>query len=270
MQYKNCQVKFGFTLIELLVVIAIIAILAAILFPVFSRVREKARQTTCTSNMKQIGTGLTMYAQDWDESLPIFYEPCWRRFPNDGGLFWTEQLVPYVRNKPVYKCPSALYQYGWWGSQSVCWPPRWGRQENSMDCNYGYNKVMLNGGMGFGDGCATGCHNLSRLIAPSETVVLADCVANTLGPWARVVIGNTEINPLVAFANARFDGSDISCGCPATLRIPENQAFERLPRHTGGAVIVFADGHAKWVNAMRIRLHDPTFRMCGHNLVGRD
>lgn len=260
----------GFTLIELLVVIAIIAILAAILFPVFSRAREQARKTACLSNMKQIGNALMMYAQDWDETLPFFAEPCWGRIPNQGGLFWTEQLIPYAKNKTVYKCPSATHQYGWWGSQSICWPPRWGRQDNSMDCNYGYNKVMLNGGIGFGDGCSTGCNRLSRLVAPAETVILADCVANTLGPWARTVVGNSEINPLVAFANARFDGSDISCGCPATLNIPFEQALDKLARHTSGANIVFADGHAKWVKSDRIKLHDPTFRMCGHNLVGRD
>ena len=63
--------KRGFTLIELLVVIAIIAILAAIFFPVFAHARAKARQTACLSNMKQLGTGLTMYAQDWDETLPL-------------------------------------------------------------------------------------------------------------------------------------------------------------------------------------------------------
>ena len=66
----KCRQKRGFTLIELLVVIAIIAILAAILFPVFAQARAKARQSACLSNMKQLGTGLTMYAQDWDETLP--------------------------------------------------------------------------------------------------------------------------------------------------------------------------------------------------------
>src|SRR6187402_443318 len=65
------RANHAFTLIELLVVIAIIAILAAILFPVFAQVREKARQTTCASNLKQLGLGMTMYAQDWDEKLPV-------------------------------------------------------------------------------------------------------------------------------------------------------------------------------------------------------
>src|SRR5690348_16265574 len=72
MQRAN-RVRLGFTLIELLVVIAIIAILAAILFPVFAQAREKARQAACLSNMKQIGTGLMMYAQDYDETYPLRY-----------------------------------------------------------------------------------------------------------------------------------------------------------------------------------------------------
>ncbi|MFA0737619.1 MAG: hypothetical protein LKKZDAJK_000711 [Candidatus Fervidibacter sp.] len=67
----------GFTLIELLVVIAIIAILAAILFPVFSQAREKARQVTCVSNMKNIGMSLMQYVQDYDETFPAWRTPCW-------------------------------------------------------------------------------------------------------------------------------------------------------------------------------------------------
>ena len=81
--------KRGFTLIELLVVIAIIAILAAILFPVFARAREKARQSSCLSNVKQIGTGLLMYAQDYDEVLPAI---------SFAAVQWNTLLQPYVMN----------------------------------------------------------------------------------------------------------------------------------------------------------------------------
>src|SRR5919205_521722 len=91
----------GFTLIELLVVIAIIAILAAILFPVFARARDKARQTACLSNMKQIGTGIMMYAQDYDELLPP------SRNNSTGGVTpWHWLIQPYVKSLPVFKCPS--------------------------------------------------------------------------------------------------------------------------------------------------------------------
>jgi prepilin-type N-terminal cleavage/methylation domain-containing protein len=103
----------GFTLIELLVVIAIIAILAAILFPVFAQARAKARQTTCLNNMRQLGTGLMMYAQDWDETLPLNDYignglgplPGWRD-PRAGDS-WCSGIYPYVKNSQIYTCPEA-------------------------------------------------------------------------------------------------------------------------------------------------------------------
>src|SRR5437867_4991654 len=95
----------GFTLIELLVVIAIIAILAAILFPVFAQARDQARQTTCLSNCKQLGTGLLMYGQDYDENLPswsfnskaggLMYGSRWAAW---GYSTWVDAMMPYVKN----------------------------------------------------------------------------------------------------------------------------------------------------------------------------
>ena len=104
----------GFTLIELLVVIAIIAILAAILFPVFARAREKARQTTCTSNLKQIGLALEMYASDWDGLLPLANEyPASPPVPSGGDPAQyqgppsiVDILAPYTKNRQIFRCPS--------------------------------------------------------------------------------------------------------------------------------------------------------------------
>ena len=99
--------KFGFTLIELLVVIAIVSILAAILFPVFQKVRESARAASCESNEKQLGLGILMYTQDSDETLPPTQAA--------GGTLWPDLLAPYVRSAGVRVCPDdtgAANSYG--------------------------------------------------------------------------------------------------------------------------------------------------------------
>lgn len=113
---RASQPGAAFTLIELLVVIAIIAILAAILFPVFAQAREKARQTTCLSNLKQIGLGIMMYTQDYEETLPSSWM-------NNGATAaeitlvgantattpaytWQYMIVPYIKNDQVFLCPS--------------------------------------------------------------------------------------------------------------------------------------------------------------------
>ncbi len=113
----------GFTLIELLVVIAIIAILAAILFPVFARAREKARQSSCLSNVKQIVTATMMYVQDYDETLPMRYFNSGVsgavQYPGgrtSSASIWPLPIYPYVRNIQVFHCPS--YAYRWSGNYS--------------------------------------------------------------------------------------------------------------------------------------------------------
>jgi prepilin-type N-terminal cleavage/methylation domain-containing protein/prepilin-type processing-associated H-X9-DG protein len=118
MKPSSTIVKTGFTLIELLVVIAIIALLAAILFPVFSRARENARRSSCQSNLKQIGLGILQYAQDYDEIMvPAWLEAdCsvgqgWQ--PTNSGNFgcynnfkWMDLLQPYIKSEQVFNCPS--------------------------------------------------------------------------------------------------------------------------------------------------------------------
>jgi prepilin-type N-terminal cleavage/methylation domain-containing protein/prepilin-type processing-associated H-X9-DG protein len=95
--------RSAFTLIELLVVIAIIAILAAILFPVFAQAREKARQATCLSNLKQLGTAQMMYTQDYDETYPQAYQSL---ADGSGDWPWYLGLQPYIKNTAIFRCPS--------------------------------------------------------------------------------------------------------------------------------------------------------------------
>jgi len=136
----------GFTLIELLVVIAIIAILAAILFPVFAKAREKARQSSCLSNVKQIMLAVLQYAQDYDETLPpgALATPG----PSDADD-WYDLLTPYMKSTQILVCPSvrATPSYGW----------------NYQEFGYYYGS--------FGTGWAT---QLGQITSPATTILIGD------------------------------------------------------------------------------------------------
>ena len=139
--------KRGFTLIELLVVIAIIAILAAILFPVFARAREKARQTSCLSNVKQLTLGFMMYAQDYDEYIRSAYLPG----PDSHYWSWMFGIEPYVKNDHVYACPSDS------------WAVTWGHKSPAARLSYGMNYNYL--------GYSSAQYKLAEIDRPAETIL---------------------------------------------------------------------------------------------------
>ncbi|HIE51339.1 MAG TPA: DUF1559 domain-containing protein, partial [Armatimonadetes bacterium] len=116
--------RYGFTLIELLVVIAIIAILAAILFPVFAQAREKARTASCQSNLKQIGLAASMYSNDYDEKFVPMWTQSWFQ-GQSGRVWWMGLLQPYIKNVQIFGCPTGI-AYGWRGRVTWGGPNREG------------------------------------------------------------------------------------------------------------------------------------------------
>jgi len=221
--------KSGFTLIELLVVIAIIAILAAILFPVFSRAREQARKTACLSNLKQIGTALQMYCQDWDETYP--FVGCFGcgsgEDMNNPFCSVQAKIYPYVKNVDVYDCPSAsVYKLSVvangcarYSSDQWAFPPDWVGRELDIGCNM-FMGVHGNGGFTI--------QRMAQLPTPTETVVFSDAPIFNVCPKK------------VVYASA------CRAPCQPELRLRQNT------RHMEGNNLVFADGHAKWMNFMEI------------------
>ncbi len=197
----------GFTLIELLVVIAIIAILAAILFPVFARAREKARQTSCLSNVKQIGLGIKMYAGDYDEK---FYVHCPQDSGRNGSNCQLIGIMPYVKNDQIYACPSfgrTNRMGGRLHDDGVTTLP-------SVPRSYGFNMGL-------------DWKSLAQVQYPAECIMMTDstnvamridcCATGYLAPVPR--------------------GS-----CCQTRAVYGRVA----PRHNEGANHCFVDGHAKW------------------------
>ena len=171
----NLRQRNGFTLVELLVVIAIIAILAAILFPVFARARENARRSSCQSNLKQLGLGLLQYAQDYDETnTRVTYYGGTASSSNCGDstslptrYHWMYAILPYVKSTQVYNCPSGV--------------PRRVYNEDNSSTSYGMNAWRYDGGGPFGGGdlAADASIKLSAIEDPVNTVALADTLGGS-------------------------------------------------------------------------------------------
>ena len=210
----------GFTLIELLVVIAIIAILAAILFPVFARAREKARQASCTSNVKQLMLGWIMYMSDYDNRAPYcWYSPVGAAGPWDADganwVTWHKAIQPYVKNLQLLECPSKD------GVNLFRWT------NNRLYTSYGYNCGSAN---------AVREGDIRR---PAEMIIVADT-------WGGGDDG--RVSPMNC-ARARWDYTDPTRNDCASGRCPNLVDHTWLvpeSRHNEGLDCGFADGHAKW------------------------
>lgn len=228
---KPSSVRSGFTLLELLVVIAIISLLAAILFPVFSRARENARRSTCQSNLKQIGLGMFQYAQDADEHFT---------YANAG---WAGRIYPYVKSTQIFTCPSDTAR----------------ATAPNTEISYAWSSV----------GVAVGSAiNLSQFTAPAKTVMCHEVsgaffdpsnpnsdgipagigsIMDQTGGEGNVRGGNTGAPSIRVYATGTMGQRPASTN---NLFYPqENMSLPPLEgRHLQGANFLAYDGHVKWMH----------------------
>ncbi len=276
----------GFTLIELLVVIAIIAILAAILFPVFQKVRENARKIACLSNTKQIGLGVTQYQQDADEKCPNGVNPY------GGGQGWAGQIYPYVKSTGVFLCPddSATLK----GGDGTPFNP----------ASYAYNSQVTiacahaQANQKVVDSDRPDSLSLASYGSPAKTVLLAE-IANSTG--YDVANGtNAGVPGKTADGDALqgnyggsaggygIGGSYDPSGYNSNMNVPGGTATSLkwatgylrnsrtgvalkdftgpMGRHNGGSNFIMADGHAKWFRPENVSggYPNPTPTDCGN------
>ncbi|HHX39792.1 MAG TPA: DUF1559 domain-containing protein [Armatimonadetes bacterium] len=207
----------GFTLIELLVVIAIIAILAAILFPVFARARENARKANCQSNLKQLAQATLMYAQDHDET-----HSWWNRnvSPSLSPLATPQAVYPYIKNNKAYNCPSSSNQRDSDTYRDFTFPGPASRGYAWADWAFG--------------GVRTRPLTLAEINTPSTTIMLADS-AHMFGGKGAIIWANICCD----------DGSGTLDG----LTNDGKPVDDKQSRHFGGENIAFMDGHVKWMRS---------------------
>jgi prepilin-type N-terminal cleavage/methylation domain-containing protein/prepilin-type processing-associated H-X9-DG protein len=243
---KRFWSRNGFTLIELLVVIAIIAILAAILFPVFAQARAKGRQAMCVSNLKQLGMGIMMYTQDNDEYMPFGYS---YNIPRTTELhYWQDIIRPYVKSEQMYLCPSApqhtIVNYLRPPGAPASMPldyicnAAWGFEEGDVFGGVNFSRNVANTAGSFTNGWGGSSISLAQFEDPAGTIAVFDARAGYSEIWRH---RQTD-----AYFNAtgrcawEWNGGAAanSVGC-------RNGHIDK--RHSDGFVAAFCDGHAKWI-----------------------
>jgi prepilin-type N-terminal cleavage/methylation domain-containing protein/prepilin-type processing-associated H-X9-DG protein len=231
----SCSARHaGFTLIELLVVIAIIAILAAILFPVFAQARAKARQAACMSNDKQVALAAMQYYQDYDETYPV------NNFAYGNGIpafltSWMIHVQPYMKNVQVYECPDAAAN----NNNNFLNMTANGQTYRLPERMIGANEWVV-GRVGWTD------HDGGRPLDPLAEADIRRPADTPLAADALFVVWNTPRR--VAMANWFVEGQQW-WAFPNSLAEGVNP---RWARHNGGSNIIYCDGHVKWLQQRAI------------------
>ncbi len=262
----------AFTLIELLVVIAIIAILAAILFPVFAQAREQARKATCLSNTKQLGLAINMYVQDYDETYPLATDS-WTNIDPNHFFTWQDGVQPYMKNWGINLCPDS----GHHNADPNSFEPQtdnYGVMPRAAGFGVTYlsDTYYNNGVQTFFDGifglsCGngafacpstsvpTGGYTLSGVQRPADYAMLTDA-----GNWDDWIGVYGQVTDAFAFCSQWYNAN------PGDF-MPQT-TFGPLPRHLrsgdecnfsqGQMEVVFADGHSKSISWQQFFKPDPT------------
>lgn len=266
--------KYGFTLIELLVVIAIIAILAAILFPVFAQAREKARAITCVSNEKQMGTAFMLYVQDYDETFPMEqYDVSGPPVCDDNtGILWMTMIYPYVKNGGLTRMggtnPAFQNLQVSWGTSGVFMCPSFPLP--SQGTPYGVNLSMMPIGA-YSTICGKPINTvtLAQIPTPADTVLVAELGVNdgvgnyaifdpeedywtsTIGPAPDYPGGiHYDLGGITGGNPAVTSGTGGDCDATGAMIARNSYSYPgcgMLPRyrHSNTSNFVFADGHVK-------------------------
>lgn len=232
--------KTGFTLIELLVVIAIIALLASILFPVFGRARENARRASCQSNLRQMGTAVLQYQQDYDEKYPWSFVALTNSPPPEGGYwsgtatngywFWPQILYPYHKSEQVFACPSmSLYKTG----AARLYRGHYGANRHLMPlATDSTSSILLSNPM-----------SLSNVPSPSTVYMFMDS-----GNY----YANSTSATTASGSNVYIPGTGNLPGVGGSITDTNLKNDFENGRHFQGVNVAYADGHVKWIQSEKL------------------